>query len=322
MGTSSPAASGRLRDARGHGEIRRVNINAAPLDMKATDSQGRGNRHVPDFPGDLPSRDVRGVHPAGTRKADYLWRLDGLSRPSRPAATTWHRRAVRAVRLAVRGAGPGLPRALSPEALRLRAAHDQFPAAATGVGVELDDEFQVNDHDFKRLIAILRLAVPYTGLILTARERPSSGARSWRSASRRLTPAAASRSADTPRPATRSHGARAVLTRRRPPARRGDARPDRGRIRSELLHRLLPAGPHRRAFHGVRDPRFHQALLHAQRALHADGVSGGLRHAGDARRRREGRRRRTGGDGGREIKEQLADRLRRIRETDDRDLYF
>ncbi len=28
----------------------------------------------------------------------------------------------------------------------------------------------VSDHDFQRLIAILRLAVPYTGLILTARE--------------------------------------------------------------------------------------------------------------------------------------------------------
>ena len=37
----------------------------------------------------------------------------------------------------------------------------------------------------------------------------------------------------------------------------------------ELLHRLLPPGPHRRALHGVRHPRLHQALLHAQRADHA-----------------------------------------------------
>jgi 2-iminoacetate synthase len=34
----------------------------------------------------------------------------------------------------------------------------------------LDSFHQVADRDFKRLVAILRLAVPYTGLILTARE--------------------------------------------------------------------------------------------------------------------------------------------------------
>jgi 2-iminoacetate synthase len=38
--------------------------------------------------------------------------------------------------------------------------------------VVLDDRWLVDDEAFKRLVAILRLAVPYTGLILTARERP------------------------------------------------------------------------------------------------------------------------------------------------------
>ena len=33
-----------------------------------------------------------------------------------------------------------------------------------------DDQWLVSDHDFKRLVAILRLSVPYTGMILTARE--------------------------------------------------------------------------------------------------------------------------------------------------------
>ncbi|MBC7337724.1 MAG: [FeFe] hydrogenase H-cluster radical SAM maturase HydG, partial [Clostridia bacterium] len=37
-------------------------------------------------------------------------------------------------------------------------------------GVKLDETYRVSDEDFKRLIAVLRLAVPYTGLILTARE--------------------------------------------------------------------------------------------------------------------------------------------------------
>jgi len=36
----------------------------------------------------------------------------------------------------------------------------------------LKEEYNVGDNDFKKLVAILRLAVPYTGLILTARETP------------------------------------------------------------------------------------------------------------------------------------------------------
>ena len=37
-------------------------------------------------------------------------------------------------------------------------------------GAVKDPEYQVGDNDLKKIIAILRLAVPYTGLILTARE--------------------------------------------------------------------------------------------------------------------------------------------------------
>jgi 2-iminoacetate synthase len=36
--------------------------------------------------------------------------------------------------------------------------------------LNMDEKYLVNDDEFVRLIAILRLAVPYTGLILTARE--------------------------------------------------------------------------------------------------------------------------------------------------------
>ena len=36
----------------------------------------------------------------------------------------------------------------------------------------VDNKYETNDDDFKKLVAILRLAVPYTGLILTARENP------------------------------------------------------------------------------------------------------------------------------------------------------
>jgi 2-iminoacetate synthase len=36
--------------------------------------------------------------------------------------------------------------------------------------VRLNEQWTVNDDDFKRLVSILRLSVPYTGMILTARE--------------------------------------------------------------------------------------------------------------------------------------------------------
>ncbi len=45
-----------------------------------------------------------------------------------------------------------------------------FPRLRPASGVAFDDRWLVSDHDFKRLVAILRLSVPYTGMILTARE--------------------------------------------------------------------------------------------------------------------------------------------------------
>ncbi|MBT9137553.1 MAG: 2-iminoacetate synthase [Syntrophomonadaceae bacterium] len=44
---------------------------------------------------------------------------------------------------------------------------------ALNAPVAADPPYAVNDRDFKKLVAILRLAVPYTGIILTTRESPS-----------------------------------------------------------------------------------------------------------------------------------------------------
>jgi 2-iminoacetate synthase len=45
-----------------------------------------------------------------------------------------------------------------------------FPRIKKASGFEIDKRYEVSDEDFTKLVAILRLAVPYTGLILTARE--------------------------------------------------------------------------------------------------------------------------------------------------------
>jgi len=45
-----------------------------------------------------------------------------------------------------------------------------FPRLRPASGVRMNEQWLVSDDDFKRLVSILRLSVPYTGMILTARE--------------------------------------------------------------------------------------------------------------------------------------------------------
>jgi len=47
-----------------------------------------------------------------------------------------------------------------------------FPRVKDASMLQIDNRYFVSDEDFARLVAILRLAVPYTGMILTAREPP------------------------------------------------------------------------------------------------------------------------------------------------------
>jgi 2-iminoacetate synthase len=47
-----------------------------------------------------------------------------------------------------------------------------FPRMQPASGIDMGEEHLVSDDEFKRLVAILRLSVPYTGMILTAREKP------------------------------------------------------------------------------------------------------------------------------------------------------
>ena len=47
-----------------------------------------------------------------------------------------------------------------------------FPRIKDALSLKINEQYQTDNNDFKKLVAILRLAVPYTGLILTAREAP------------------------------------------------------------------------------------------------------------------------------------------------------
>ncbi len=156
----------------GHGEIRRVNINAAPQDdegYRAVKAAGIGTYQI--FQETYHHETYRRYHPAGTRKGDFLWRLDGLSRAMEAGCDDVGIGALFGLydwRFEALG--------LVAHALQLQERYHcgphtiSFPRMRPASGVKFDEKYFVNDRDFKRLIAILRLSVPYTGLILTARE--------------------------------------------------------------------------------------------------------------------------------------------------------
>jgi 2-iminoacetate synthase len=156
----------------GEGEIRRVNINAAPFDVagfRRIKEARIGTYQV--FQETYHHETYAQMHPARTRKGNYLWRLDALSRAQQAGIDDVGIGALFGLydwRFEVLG--------LVTHALYLQARFGvgphtiSFPRVRPASGVTLPDRWHVSDYDFKRLVAILRLAVPYTGLILTARE--------------------------------------------------------------------------------------------------------------------------------------------------------
>ncbi len=158
----------------GHGEIRRVNINAAPLDIegyKKVKDSGIGTYQV--FMETYHHDTYTKMHPGNTRKGNYLYRLDGLNRAFEAGIDDvglgvlfglydWRFEVLAMVRHAL----------YLQERFNVGPHTLSFPRLRPAQGVEFDEQYFTTDDEFKRIIAILRLAVPYTGLILTARENP------------------------------------------------------------------------------------------------------------------------------------------------------
>jgi 2-iminoacetate synthase len=159
----------------GRGRIRRVNINAAPLDhegYRTVKEAGIGTYQI--FQETYHHDTYARMHPAETRKGDYLYRLDGLSRAMEAGCDDvgigalfglydWRFEVLGLVRHAIYLNGRY---GVGPHTI-------SFPRLRPASGMQPDRRFLVNDNEFKRLVAALRLAVPYTGLILTAREKPA-----------------------------------------------------------------------------------------------------------------------------------------------------
>ncbi|HEY4784533.1 MAG TPA: [FeFe] hydrogenase H-cluster radical SAM maturase HydG, partial [Bacteroidales bacterium] len=154
-----------------NGEIRRVNINAAPLDID-------GFRTVRDakigtyqiFQETYHEETYKKVHLGGAKR-DFTWRLTALDRAQEAGIDDVGIGALIGLydwRFEVLG----LIRHVNHfEAVYNVGPHTiSFPRIQNASSFEIDKTYLTSDTDFTKLIAILRLAVPYTGMILTARE--------------------------------------------------------------------------------------------------------------------------------------------------------
>jgi 2-iminoacetate synthase len=157
-----------------HG-IRRVNVNVAPLELDdfiALKACGIGTYQL--FQETYHRGTYASVH-LGGRKRDYDWRVTAIDR---------------ALQAGIDDVGVGVlfglydwryeVQALLQHVGHLEATFGVGPHTisiprlepASGADLASNPPAPVSDDDFRLLIAVLRLAVPYTGLILSTRERP------------------------------------------------------------------------------------------------------------------------------------------------------
>ena len=156
-----------------HGEIRRVNVNVAPLateEFKQLKAEGIGTYQI--FQETYHRETYSKVH-LGGKKRDYNWRAWSLHRAMEAGIDDVgigvlfglfdYRFEILAMMQHINelenkfGVGPhtiSVPR-LEPATNSDLASHPPFP---------------VSDIDFRKIVAILRLAVPYTGIIMSTRE--------------------------------------------------------------------------------------------------------------------------------------------------------
>ncbi|MBD3399990.1 MAG: [FeFe] hydrogenase H-cluster radical SAM maturase HydG [Candidatus Coatesbacteria bacterium] len=174
--TQTIATAYQTKTADGKGEIRRININAAPMDVddyRRLKEIGIGTYQVfqETYDPELYAR----VHPPRTRKADFAWRLYSLHRAQEGLLDDVAIGALFGLgdwRFEVMGL---LYHALDMDEKFNVGPHTiSFPRLepAHNTPFTTESAHLVCDEDFKKLVAVIRLMVPYTGMILTAREKP------------------------------------------------------------------------------------------------------------------------------------------------------
>lgn len=158
----------------GYGNIRRINVNAAPMSIEELirlRDGGLGTYQV--FQETYHHETYAELHPKGTLKSDYRWRLYAMHR---------------AMEAGIDDVGIGVlfglydwrfeVMALLHHAIHLETKMGigphtvSFPRMEPALNSEYAEHspYKVSDEDFKKIILLIRLAIPYTGMIITARE--------------------------------------------------------------------------------------------------------------------------------------------------------
>ncbi len=159
----------------GNGEIRRVNVNVAPLsidEFKQLKAANIGTYQLFQETYHRPTYSKVHVH---GKKADYDWRITAIDR---------------AMEAGIDDVGIGILFGLCDWRFELLAMMQHIGhlekkfgvgphtisvprlEPATGSDMATHPPQPVSDSDFQKIVAILRLAVPYTGIIMSTRETP------------------------------------------------------------------------------------------------------------------------------------------------------
>jgi len=157
----------------GENKIKRVNINCAPLnveELKKLKEAGIGTLQI--FQESYHGETYKKMHPKGP-KSDPDNRLDAIDR---------------AFAAGIDDVGIGLLYGLYNHkfetlAMLLHVEHLEkthnvgphtisMPRIEPAEGVDFTAPYEVTDIEFKKVVAVLRLSVPYTGMILSTRENP------------------------------------------------------------------------------------------------------------------------------------------------------
>jgi len=160
----------------GRGEIRRVNVNIAPLTLEEFRELKAAHIGTYQLFQETYHRETYAKVHVGGKKRDYDWRITAMDR---------------AMAAGIDDVGIGVLYGLFDWRFEvmammqhIRHLEERFgvgphtisvPRLEPAVGSELASQppYPISDVDFRKIVAILRLAVPYTGIIMSTRETPN-----------------------------------------------------------------------------------------------------------------------------------------------------
>lgn len=166
----------KVKTRHGTSNVRRINVNAAPMsidDLKIVQHGGIGTFQV--FQESYRHKTYAEMHPAGTIKGDYGWRITAMHRAfdagiddvGLGALFGLHDWRFEVMGLVTHARELERYSGVGPHTFSVPRMH-----TASGSDVSSNPTEDFTDDNFMHAVTVLRLSVPYTGIIITARESP------------------------------------------------------------------------------------------------------------------------------------------------------